>query len=72
MSDQAKRLQRLEEQLYFQEESILQLNQALTRQQFQMDSLEHRLELAEQRLIALLPLLEEAGEPGLPPHYNGT
>ena len=70
MPDTTQRIQRLEEQLYFQEESIKQLNQALTGQQFQLDSLQRRLELAEKRLAALLPLLDAGGEAGLPPHYS--
>ncbi|MDR0466798.1 MAG: SlyX family protein [Deltaproteobacteria bacterium] len=63
------RLARLEEQSYFQEQALAALNQALTRQQFQLDGMEKRLALAEKRIAALLPLLEE-GESSPPPHYG--
>ena len=64
------RLNQLEEQAYFQEQTITQLDQALTRQQSQMDALELRLTQAEKRLLALLPLLDEGGQNGPPPHYG--
>ena len=64
------RLARLEEQNYFQEQVLAELNQALTRQQAQLDGLEKRLVLAEKRIAALLPLLEESGQSTLPPHYG--
>jgi SlyX protein len=64
------RLARLEEQNYFQEEVLAQLNQVLTRQQAQLDGLEKRLALAEKRIAALLPLLEEGGQSAPPPHYG--
>ena len=64
------RLARLEEQHYFQEQALAALNQALTRQQEQLDGLEKRLALAEKRLALLLPLLEEGGQSVPPPHYG--
>ena len=64
------RLARLEEQSYFQEQSLAELNQALTRQQFQLDEMEKRLALAEERIAVLLPLLEEGGQNAQPPHYG--
>jgi len=64
------RLARLEEQSYFQEQAVAELNQALTRQQFQLDELEKRLALAEERIAALLPLLDEGGQSAPPPHYG--
>jgi len=70
MSSTEDRLARLEEQNYFQEQILAELNQALTRQQAQLDGLEQRLALAEQRLAALLPLLEEGGQSAPPPHYG--
>jgi len=63
------RLTRLEEQSYFQEQALAELSQAMTRQQFQLDAMEKRLTLAEKRIAALLPLLEEDEGNGLPPHY---
>jgi len=64
------RLARLEEQSYFQEQALAALNQALTRQQFQLDEMEKRLISAEKRITALLPLLEEEGKNIPPPHYG--
>jgi len=69
MPSTEKRLARLEEQGYFQEQTLAALNQALTRQQFQLDEMEKRLALAEERIAALLPLLDE-GESSPPPHYE--
>ena len=66
------RLSRLEEQSYFQEQAVAELNRALTRQQFQLDEMEKRLALAEARIAVLLPLLEEGGQSVPPPHYGGS
>ncbi|MDD6248212.1 SlyX family protein, partial [Desulfovibrio piger] len=41
--DQEERIIRLEELAYFQEERLRELNEALTAQQQQIDTLEHRL-----------------------------
>ena len=70
MSSLEDRLARLEEQNYFQEQALAELNQALTRQQFQLDETEKRLILAEARIAALLPLLGEGRKNGPPPHYG--
>ena len=70
MPSTENRLARLEEQSYFQEQAIAELNQALTRQQFQLDEMEKRLALAEARITALLPLLDEGGHSAPPPHYE--
>ena len=43
--DTGKRLARLEEQLYFQEHAIQELNDALLAQQRQMDAMEHALKI---------------------------
>jgi uncharacterized coiled-coil protein SlyX len=64
------RLARLEEQNYFQEQLLAELNQELTRRQARIEGLEKRLALAEKRITALLPLLEESGHSALPPHYG--
>jgi len=65
-----ERLTRLEEQSYFQEQTLTELNQALTHQQGQLDDIEKRIILAEARITALLPLLEEGGKSSFPPHYD--
>ena len=70
MSFMEDRLTRLEEQSYFQEQALAELNQALTRQQFQLDEMAKRFILAEERIAALLPLLEERGQHSPPPHYG--
>jgi len=70
MSSMEDRLTRLEEQSYFQEQALAELNQALTRQQFQLDEMGKRLILAEGRIAALLPLFEEGGKHSPPPHYG--
>ena len=65
-----ERLARLEEHSYFQEQALAELNQALTRQQAQLDETAKRLALAETRIAALLPLLDEGGHSAQPPHYE--
>ena len=70
MLSTADRLTQLEEQNYFQEQAIAELNQALTRQQFQLDEMEKRLIFAEKRIAALLPLLDEGEVNAPPPHYG--
>lgn len=47
--DTGKRLARLEEQLYFQEHAIQELNDALLAQQRQMDAMEHALKIMAER-----------------------
>ena len=71
--DQEERIIRLEELAYFQEERLRELNEALTAQQQQIDTLEHRL--AETMELAR-NLLDQLGQNGngdpvndLPPHY---
>ena len=71
MPSTEERLARLEGQNYFQERTIAELNQALMLQQTQLDGLEQRLALAEKRLAALLPLLEDNARDAPPPHYGG-
>ena len=64
------RLERLEEQVFFQAQPISALNEALTGQQRQLDLLEGRLARAEEKVR---PLWEQLGEDGgvltVPPHY---
>lgn len=63
-----KRLSHLEENDFFQETTIASLNEALTRQQFQIDALEKRLAASEERLRELQELLDDGGEADVPPH----
>ncbi len=60
---------RLEEQLYFQERLLSQLNDALTGQQRQIDRLEKRVEVLETNLAAVLEAVREAPVKTLPPHF---
>ncbi len=64
------RLERLEEQLFFQEQTITALNDALTAQQRQLDMLENHLGRVEGKVQALW---EQTGGDGgvltIPPHY---
>ena len=66
-----ERIAKLEETIYFQEQSITELNDALTKQQFQIDEMEKMLKTIKTRLRAFAPLLHEGGsEDGPPPHYG--
>lgn len=66
-----ERIIRLEETVYFQEQTIMSLNDALTNQQRQLDATEHRVEALEERLKMLTLLLTNDGgeDTGPPPHY---
>lgn len=64
------RLERLEEQVFFQEQTISALNEALTSQQRQLDLLEGRLARAEEKVRTLWEQLgEDGGVLTVPPHY---
>lgn len=64
------RLERLEEQVFFQEQTISALNEALTGQQRQLDLLEGRLARAEEKVRTLWEQLgEDGGVLTVPPHY---
>ena len=64
------RLERLEEQVFFQEQTISALNDALTGQQRQLDMLEGRLTRAEEKVKTLWEQLgEDGGVLTVPPHY---
>ena len=67
-SSQEERLNHLEESVFFQETALAHLNDALTRQQMQLDALEKRLSTTEAQVKRLLVLLEDGGEASLPPH----
>ena len=63
------RLERLEEQVFFQEQTISALNEALTGQQRQLDLLEGRLARAEEKVRTLWEQLgEDGGVLTVPPH----
>lgn len=68
--DVLARLERLEEQHFFQERTITDLNEALTGQQQQIDLLETRIARLEEKLLSLWEEMDEGGETTLPPHYQ--
>lgn len=73
MKTQEERIAHLEETVYFQDQAIRELNEALTAQQFQMDEMEKRLVAMQTKLRSLLPLVEEGGmDDGPPPHYGSV
>lgn len=65
------RLTKLEETVYFQEQTIVDLNEALTNQQKELDESVNRLTTLEDRLRTLTLLLSNDGgeDTGPPPHY---
>lgn len=64
------RLERLEEQVYFQEQTIAALNDVITLQQKQLDHHQARLDALEGKFRELWELLgQEGGEATVPPHY---
>ena len=68
--DTEEKLVRLEEQAYFQEKLLAQLNEALTFQQAQIDLLEKRIAELEQNVTSLLEASpQDAPAHVLPPHY---
>ena len=65
-----EQITRLEEQAYFQEKLLSQLNEALTFQQSQIDFLERRIAELEQNVTSLLEASpQDAPVNTLPPHY---
>jgi len=65
------RLARLEETVYFQEQALRELNDALVRQQAQLDETDRLLAAARERLRSLTQVMEDDGgeDTGPPPHY---
>ena len=64
------RLERLEEQVYFQDQTISSLNDVITLQQRQLDNLQDRLEAVEEKFRELWELVgDDGGEATVPPHY---
>lgn len=66
-----ERLTRLEETVYFQEQTLRELNDALARQQVQLDEAERLLTATRERLRSLTILMADHGgeDTGPPPHY---
>lgn len=66
-----ERIIKLEETVYFQEKTIVDLNEALTQQQFQMDEMLKQQKAIEAKLRLIIPLLQEHSDmdDGPPPHY---
>ncbi|MEG2172979.1 MAG: SlyX family protein [Desulfovibrionaceae bacterium] len=62
------RMARLEETLYFQENTLKQLNEALTLQQYQLDTVERQLRQALEKLNDVQSMVDQGGEASLPPH----
>ena len=68
-----ERIAQLEETIYFQDQTIRQLNEAITAQQFQMDEMEKMFIAMRAKLRTLAPLLDEGGtDDGPPPHYGSV
>ena len=68
--DQKEKIVRLEEQSWFQERLLSQLNEALTLQQKQLDAAERRIAQLEARVRELLlSMPQDAPENALPPHH---
>ena len=64
-----ERLIRLEEQNFFQEEQLRQLNEALISQQNQLDTVERELARATELLRSMRNKMSEEPQNSLPPHY---
>lgn len=67
--DMENRLTRLEEQLYFQEHTLQELNEALLAQQKQLDVMERALKRMEEQEQKLVAMLDNKPENTMPPHY---
>lgn len=67
--DMEERLARLEEQIYFQDHTIQELNDVLFAQQRQLDAMQKTLTEMAERERKLLELVAEKPENSLPPHY---
>ncbi|MCR5812993.1 MAG: SlyX family protein [Desulfovibrio sp.] len=64
-----ERVNRLEETLYFQDNMLKELNDALTKQQKQLDQLEHHLEHCAAQIAYLREVLATRPEDVKPPHH---
>ncbi len=64
------RVERLEEQVYFQDQTISELNEVITLQQRQIDNMQGRMEALEGKFRELWELMgEDGGVATVPPHY---
>lgn len=73
MKDLEERIAKLEETVYFQDNTVRELNQALVAQQFQLDEMEKRMFAMQTKLRELLPALDDGGvDDGPPPHYGSV
>ena len=64
------RLERLEEQVFFQDQSLSALNDVITTQQRQLDNMQGRLDAVERKFRELWALVgDDGGEATVPPHY---
>ncbi|MTI13542.1 SlyX family protein [Sansalvadorimonas verongulae] len=60
----------LQTQLSYQDDSVQQLNEVVTRQQGELDNLRREVELLKQQLQLLIASQSEAAEDEVPPpHY---
>ncbi|MFR3456994.1 MAG: SlyX family protein [Bilophila wadsworthia] len=67
------RLERLEEQVYFQERTLSALNEAITLQQRQLDDLQGRMEAVEEKFRELWELVAtKAAKRPCPSHYMSS
>ncbi|MCR4666162.1 MAG: SlyX family protein [Desulfovibrio sp.] len=69
MADLDTRIARLEEQQYFQETLLQELDVALRAQQKSIDALEKQVQVMQTELSVLRELLGPKGENVPPPHY---
>ena len=71
MSNQLQqKIDHLETQLAFQEDTIEQLNQALANQQFQIDKMDFKLQQVTERMKQIEPSnMADSSEEAPPPHY---
>ena len=65
----SQRLTNLEGTIAFQERTIDDLNEVVTRQQVQIDRLEQQLKLVLEQLNAAGTLVRDADQEEPPPHY---
>lgn len=69
-SELQEHIEQLESQLTFQEDTITQLNDAITNQQWQIDKLTHQLKLLSDKIQQIQPSqIASQSEETPPPHY---
>ncbi len=68
--DLLKKIDHLETQLAFQEDTIERLNRALSDQQFQIDKMDFKIQQIIERVKQIEPSnIADSGEEAPPPHY---